>query len=185
MAGVSKHAGVYFMWYLTRGTSVPSGVLFCKSSERVLHSSVPFHKYFEHPYLLANQLNSNLYIFWPIKIQMSKVGARVATGGEVLRRRSASGSRDEIANSEYITNRYETCLGKVERSNACDWSIFHQTPEPDQLDTFSGKVTKFPGETFFVPKICFKSNREEAEGQTLTSSNRVKMNGDYAIHTSK
>ena len=69
----------------TRGTSVPSGVLFCKSFERVLHSSVPFHKYFEHPYLLANQLNSNLYDFWPIKIQMSKVGARVATGGEVLR----------------------------------------------------------------------------------------------------
>ena len=30
---------------------------------------------------------------------MSKVGARVATGGEVLRRRSPSGSRDEIASS--------------------------------------------------------------------------------------
>ena len=63
---------------------------FCKSFERVLHSSVPFHKYFEHPYLLANQLNSNLYVFWPIKIQMSKVGARVATGGEVL---AARGTR--------------------------------------------------------------------------------------------
>ena len=76
----------YFVWYSTRGTSVPSGVLFCKSFERVLHSSVPFHKYFEHPYLLANQLNSNLYIFWPIKIQMNKVEARVTTaGGEILR----------------------------------------------------------------------------------------------------
>ena len=84
------------MWCSTRGKSVPSGVLFFKSFERVLHLSVPFHEYFEHPYLLANQLNSNLYIFWPIKIEMSKVGARVATGGEVLRRRSPSGSRDEI-----------------------------------------------------------------------------------------
>ena len=96
-ASASKHAGVYFVWYSTRGTNVPSGVLFCKSFERVLHSSVPLYKYFEDPYLLANQLNLNLYIFWPIKIQMSKVGgARVATGGEVLRRRSPSGSRDEI-----------------------------------------------------------------------------------------
>ena len=85
------------MWYSTRGTSVPSGVLFCKSFKSVLHSSVPFHKYFEHPYLLANQLTSNLYILWPIKIQMSKVGARVATvqavkslDGEVL---AARGTR--------------------------------------------------------------------------------------------
>ena len=82
IAGVSKHAGVYFA---TRRTSVPSGVLFCKSFERALHSSVLFHKYFEHPYLLANQLNSNLYVSWPIEIQISKVGARVATGGEVLK----------------------------------------------------------------------------------------------------
>ena len=89
------------MWYSTRGTSVPSGVLFCKSFERVLHSRVRFHKHFEHPYLLANQLNSDVYIFWPIKVQMSKVGVRVATGGEVLRRSSPSGSRDEI----------ELCLG--------------------------------------------------------------------------
>ena len=82
---VSKNAGVYFVWYSKRGTNIPSGVLFCKSFERVFHSSVAFHKYFEHRYLLANQLNSNLYVFWPIKIQMSKVGARVATAGEVLR----------------------------------------------------------------------------------------------------
>ena len=78
MAGISKHAGVYLMWYSTRRTSVPSGVLFCKSFERVLHSSVPFHKYFEQPCLLANQLNPNLYIIWPIKIQISKVGALTA-----------------------------------------------------------------------------------------------------------
>ena len=101
MAGVSKHAGVYFVWYSTKGTSVPSGVLFCKSFERVVHLSVPFHKYFEHPYLLANQLNSNLYVFWPIKIEMSKVGARVATGGEVLRQRSPSGSRGEIVHTYF------------------------------------------------------------------------------------
>ena len=109
MAGVSKHAGVYFVWYSMRGTSIPSGVLFCKSFERVLHSSVPFHKYFEHLYLLANQLNSNLYIFWPIKIQMNKVGARVATGGEVLRRKSPSASRDEIGNSKLIN----VCLHSI------------------------------------------------------------------------
>ena len=95
MAGVSKHAGVYFMWYSTRGTRVPSGVLFCKSFERVLHSSVPFHKYFEHPYLSANQLSSNMYIFSPTKIQMSNVGARVAMGHKVLKQRSPSGLRDE------------------------------------------------------------------------------------------
>ena len=66
------------------------------SGNQALHSNGSFYKCFERPYFLANQLKSNLYIFWPTKIQMSKVGARVATGGEVLRRRGPSGSRDEI-----------------------------------------------------------------------------------------
>ena len=38
-----------------------------------------------------------MYISWPVKIQVLKVGARVATGCGVLRWRGPGNSRDEIA----------------------------------------------------------------------------------------
>ena len=33
-----------------------------------------------------------------------------------------------------MTKLCETCLGKVEHSNASDWSIFHRKPERDHLE---------------------------------------------------
>ena len=49
--GVSRHPGFCFTWHSMRATSGPSGVPFCKSFKRALHSSVSFHKSFEHLYL--------------------------------------------------------------------------------------------------------------------------------------
>ena len=47
------------------------------------------------PGLLVNSAGNEV---GPIKMQVLKVGAKVATGCEVLRRRSPNGSRDETDN---------------------------------------------------------------------------------------
>ena len=36
-----------------------------------------------------------------------------------------------------ITNHYETCPRKVDRSNVSDWSIFHGRPERDHLEVMN------------------------------------------------
>ena len=84
------------MLHSTRATNVPSGVPFCKSFELVLHPRVPFHKPFESV-SHKSQLNQFECVYlWPVITQMLKVGARVATGGEVLARGSPSDSKDEV-----------------------------------------------------------------------------------------
>ena len=84
------------MSHSTIATSVPSGVPSVNLSKAYNTQSFHFINVLNVYYLIANQTNSNVLIFKPIKAQILKVESRVASDSDNLKRRNPNGLRDEI-----------------------------------------------------------------------------------------